>query len=305
MERASAPSCSPAPLPPDTRSVEFDAARLEACKQHVLSRVEQSAVGRTPFRHMFIEGVFPAELYDAIERRMLGYKHGPVLQDRAQDSAEFVNRRYSLAASDDAETRYIRALFSDADVKLALLRRFYLAPTKALEQALTIHDEFEFVYTAAGRFQNIHVDIPPKFLSFVFYLPEAPVSRSEEGRNATILYDKRLVPHYNGRYRANEVCVFAPHFHSYHGFSSTIDRNALVMFYIDRAQQLTWTKRSLADAPPYDALKDAIQAKLAAHPLIEYGRDQRRILKERAECLVNAPQGRVLRNDPGRPASPS
>jgi hypothetical protein len=301
MERASDPPSSGGPPAPDTRSAEFDAARLEGYRRHVLSRIEQSGLGRTPFHHLFIEDVFPIDLYDEIKTHMLRYKYGAPLQDRVQDSPEFVNRRYSLADNHDPETRYIREIFSDAHVKRALLGRFYLEPTKALEEALTIHSEFEFVYTAARRFQNIHVDIPPKFVSFVFYLPDAAVSRSEEERNGTILYDKKLVPHYTARYRANAACVFVPHFYSYHGFASTIDRNALVMFYIDQAEQLIWGKQSLEDEPPFAFLKDAIQAKLTAHPLIEYGRDQERIVEERNQCLVNAPRGRVLRDDQGRP----
>ena len=253
---------------------------------------------------MFIEGVWPAALYDAIQGRMLHHKHGGRLQDRVQDSSQFVNRRYSLAAGGDAEAACIHALFSDAAVKVALLAKFYVEPTVALAESLTIHHEFEFVYTAAGRFQDIHVDIPPKFLSFVFYLPEAPVNARDEELNATILYDRTLAPHHTAKYRANSVCVFAPHFHSYHGFASTIDRNVLVMFYISQAAQSEWAKRS-ADEPPYISLKAAIQDKLTAHPLLEYGRDRGRLLEERDRCLVNAPKGRVMRNDQGPPAPPS
>lgn len=163
------------------------------------------------------------------------------------------------------------------------------------------HEKFEYIYTQARRFQDIHVDIPPKFLSFVFYIPEHNVSDLEEERNATVFYDKNLVEYYGARYKANSLCIFAPHFYSYHGFSSTIERGVLVMFLVNAKALARWNANKSRDVAPFNTLKDAIEAKLTVYPLIEYGRDPARILAEREACLINAPQGRVMRDDQGKP----
>ncbi|MDP9105647.1 MAG: hypothetical protein M3N49_06910 [Candidatus Eremiobacteraeota bacterium] len=274
-------------------SVEHAAAR---CRAHVLSRIEQTAVAQRPFAHAFIEDVFPDDVYDAVHAHMVSLKHSDRVQDRDQDNPAFTNRRYNLFDSTDEVVQCVRAVFSDPDVKHALLRKFYLAPLSELAGAVSIHHEFEYVFTKAGRFQNIHVDIPPKFLSFVFYVPERPAPAAEEGRNGTILYDKSLAPHYGARFRKNSVCIFAPHYYSYHGFSSTIDRDALVMFYVDEAALAEWQhlRRQRDEQPPFDDVLDAIERKLRRFPLIEYGRSEQRLLEERSGCRVNAPQGRVL-----------
>jgi hypothetical protein len=192
-------------------------------------------------------------------------------------------------------------VFSDPEVKLALLRKFYIEPSAELAASLVIHREFEYVFTQAGRFQTIHLDIPPKFLSFVFYIPTEPLAPEDAAANATILYDKTLRPHHSARFEANSVCIFAPHFSSYHGFASTRDRDALVLFYIDPAELERYAAMRDAghdEATPFTGLLDGMERKLRRHPLIEYGRDEARLLRERAACRVNAPNGRVIRQDP-------
>jgi len=90
--------------------------------------------------------------------------------------------------------------------------------------------------------------------------------------------------------------VFAPHFHSYHGFSSTIDREVLVMFYIHPVEQARWLQVRGTDTPPYDAIRNVIEEKLERYPLIEFGQDPLVRKRERAACLINAPRGRIIRN---------
>jgi hypothetical protein len=299
-ERVHAPPLEPAPaalpvMAAPVASAELDAAYLRH-RDHVIARVESAAVGFDPFGHSFVEQIFPDDVYQAFRAHMLRCKHGGELLDRKQDNPEFRNKRFNLVDSTEPIVLHLRRLFSDPVVKLAFLKLLYLDPTPELAAALSIHGEFEYFFTQAGRFQNIHVDIPPKYLSFVFYIPEFPASPEEEERNATVLYDRRLTPHYAARFRPNSVCVFAPHFFSYHGFASTIDRDVLVMFYVDRAEAAGWREltRSIKEAPPFTAILDAIERKLRRHPLIEYGRDEARLQRERAACRINAPQGRVM-----------
>jgi len=136
-------------------------------------------------------------------------------------------------------------------------------------------------------------------MSFVFYIPEHPAAPEEEERNATILYDKSLTPHYKARFRANSVCVFVPHFYSYHGFASTIDRDVLVMFYLNNAYHEKYfrARQQYKEEAPWPALCDTIEEKLRAYPLKEYEGSEERLLAERAACRVNAPLGRVMATD--------
>lgn len=275
---------------------EIDAASV--CRSHVLARIDEAALDVHPFGHVYIEGVFPAGFYAALHGHMRRFKHSDLGSDRHQDNPAFTNRRYSLYESTDEVVEVLRAVFSDTEVKRALLGKFYRAPVDDIADGLTIHEEFEYVFTKAGRFQNIHVDIPPKYLSFVFYMPEHPASPVDELHNGTILYDKSLQPHYPAAFKANSVCIFAPHFSSYHGFSSTIDRDALVMFYVDKASLQEWQqmRQRRSEEPPFGDLLDAIERKVRRFSLIEYAGGEERLRTERSACRVNAPQGRVLRD---------
>jgi hypothetical protein len=268
------------------------------CRSHVLARLGATEVREQPFYHVFIEEIFPADFYTAMRAHMLECKHRETVADRAQDSATFVNRRHSLFASEHDVAADVRAVFTDPEVKLALLRKFYAANCSELVARLVIHEEFEYFFTQAERFQNIHLDIPPKFLSFVFYIPTVPMSAKEVAANATILYDKALQPHRSARFVANSVCIFAPHFYSYHGFATTRSRDAMVLFYVGPGELQRWreVRQNGLDVPPFTGLLDCIEQRLQAYPLIEYARDETKLLRERAACLVNASLGRVLRS---------
>lgn len=271
-----------------------DEVVLAAFKRYVINAIDRTEVGLSPFRHLYIKDILPPALYRAQRVRMFQHKYNSTLLDRPQDSELFVNKRFSLVDSTDIETQYFRSIFSDDKVKIAFLTKFFIDPSPSLARSLCIHDEFEYTYTAAGRFQNIHVDIPPKFLSFVFYFPEFAVDTEAEERNATVLYDRQLNPHYKARYRPNSVAVFAPHFYSYHGFASTIEREVLVMFYVSPAEQKIWQAARGVEAAPFDSIRDVIESKLGRYTLIEYGADPRRRRAERDACRINAPRGRIM-----------
>jgi hypothetical protein len=265
----------------------------------VLARLGAIEVREHPFHHLFIEQIFPPDFYAALRIHMLECKHGEAVADRAQDSAAFVNRRHSLFASEHVVATWVRAVFMDAEVKLGLLRKFYAADCAELAARLVIHEEFEYFFTPAERVQNIHLDIPPKFLSFVFYIPTAPMTAEEAAANATILYDKALQPRRSARFVANSACIFAPHFYSYHGFATTRPRDVMVLFYVDPDELARWrgVRQAGLDVPPFAGLHDCIERKLRLYPVLEYGSGEAKLLRERADCLVNAPQGRVLRPD--------
>jgi len=271
---------------------------FEAIRQHVLLRISEVPVGQFPFYHLYIDKLFPDAYFEALWEQMREFKVPEKMQARTQDNDAFVNRRYPLARSSELTIRQFRAIWEDSEVKLALFKKFYVNPTPAMMNEIEIHKkEFEFVFSEPGRFQNIHVDIPPKYMSFVFYFPKEPLSDEDELKNATVLYDSDLNPVHNARFRKNSVCIFVPHFHSYHGFSTTIERDVLVMFMMNATDQKHWhevLKLKKDRAPDFDATLHLIEQKLARNPLIEYGTDPKDLEAARKACRINAPRGRVM-----------
>ncbi len=261
-------------------------------RAHVLQRIAATRPGTEPFRHLNIEQVLPDAFYEQLRAHMLAVKAGG-----RSDKSKSAPGRVSIMECDDPAVATFRAVFSDPSVIKALVAKFYIDPAAVMESGLTIHDRLEYTFVKAGRFQNIHVDIPPKYLSFVFYIPECTeLTEEEELANATLLYDEKLQPRPCLRFRRNTVCVFAPHFRSYHGYASTRDREALVMFYSNPEELAKWKEVRLAqgDVAPFTAVRDWIEDKLRRHPLIELGRDQELLRREREACRVNGEQGFVL-----------
>lgn len=273
---------------------------ISAYCTYVISRIKEAPVGLQPFGHMYVERILPEDLYTDLAACMQEIKTRGDFDPRNQDNPEFSNRKYSLSRCSNPAAAAVRSIFSDPEVKLALVSKFYSSNIEQLCRLISIHDEeFEFTFTQANRFQNIHIDIPPKYLSFVFYMPRESVHADEAKLNGTVLYDSRLTPHYNSLYQPNSVCVFAPHFYSHHGFSSTIDRDVLVMFYVNRRELQTWRslKRRFGDNQPFSMIRDVIERKLTYYPLIELGSSRDEIVAARSKCLVNAPNGRVIREE--------
>jgi hypothetical protein len=279
---------------PDFRAAGFSEAWYGIFKRHLLERIAQTPEGEKPFRHLYISNVLHDDLYSALLARMIEFRRNQDFQERRQDSALYVNRRRSLAKEEGVEVQYVIRLFSDRDVKRALLAKFYLDASDEFVDSLKIHrQEFEFTFTGPNLKQDVHVDIPAKFLSCVFYFPEVEPTAEEARLNGTVLYDKALRPAVITEYRPNSVGIFAPHFYSYHGFATTINRQALVLFYNNDRRRFGWLVAKLTDRPPFKSLKSGIASKLAKHPLIEYGADRQVVEQEMSQCLVNAPQGRV------------
>ncbi|MFQ6547516.1 hypothetical protein AADZ90_006125 [Aestuariibius sp. 2305UL40-4] len=273
---------------------EQDREDLKRIKSHVLARLEEVPVGTDPFYHMWVDRLFPDDFYEELLNHMLEHKDEKKMQPRLQDNPEFANRRFNLVGNDHPTVRKFHAVWSDPEVMLACFRNFYSGGAEELSQSARIHNEFEYVYCQPGRFQNIHVDIPAKVLSFVFYLPSFEVSEDDEKKNATILYDKNLDPCYAARFRRNSVCIFAPHFYSYHGFSSTIERDALVMFLVEPQEIDRWKRLRDHETAPFEGILQAIDEKLERFTLAEYGDDPDRRKAEREASRINAPKGRVL-----------
>ena len=275
---------------------------IQEVKHHVLNRVDSTVLGTLPYYHLFMKDIFPAGFYESLRTLAHEIEHSAQLQPRFQDNPAYTNSRFNLVGHPSETIRVIEEVFSDTEIKIALLSPFYLSATESLADCLRVHDEFELTFTQPDRFQRIHVDIPPKYISMVFYLPNKGLTHDEKISNATVLYDKALHPTFVAEYSANSLFAFAPHFYSYHGFSTTIARPAMVLFYVNRLELKTWNEnvRAGRDKPPFGFIKDSIARKLEQHPLREYGDDVRRIIDERERCRINAPLGRVLREEDRR-----
>lgn len=272
-------------------------------KGHLLQQIASHSVTQAPFFHCFIEDIFPSSFYELLINYKQAIKAAGIFQSRHQDGSTYTNQRFRLFSTRHAAAWLLKTTFSDRDVSRALLEKFYISPD-TLTPRLTIHREFEFVFFCRqDLFQDIHIDIAPKVLSFVFYLPSERVDETQARANATVLYDKQLKPSGAARYQPNSACIFAPHFYSYHGFSTTIERDVLVMFYVDRRELMRWEAFSkLApihklDRPPYTMVKQAIRRKLRRFPLKEYGDDSNKLEQEMRQCLVNRPLGRAMNAD--------
>lgn len=265
--------------------------KYEEYKNHVFNTINNSSVDFDPFGHLYIENIFPQELYNIVKDKAYYYKYNKNLKARTQDNKNFVNKKYNLFEDQDIETQYIRNIFSSPEIKNLILNKFFMNVSENLVNDIEIHKEFEYTFTEKNKFQNIHVDIPPKFLSFVFYFPEKELDDNTQKLNSTILYDKNLKPFYKAKFKDNSVCIFAPHLYSYHGFNTTIDRAALVMFYINKSFY-NFHDEQMKKKSSIETFKNVIVEKLKKYSLIEY--KNLNMNQEYDQCKINAPEGRVL-----------
>lgn len=268
------------------------------CKEYVLKKLNDSEVIKEPFRHTYVENILPEEFYQELKEFASDCKKSTKVKTRFQDSSLYQNSKYNFIDENIKVIDIFRKVFSDNDVKEALLKKFFLVNIQNLAKELELHhDEFEFTFTEPNRFQNIHLDIPPKYLSLVFYIPNDDLTEEEELQNATIFYDKDMKPYYNAKYKNNSVGVFAQNFNSYHGNSTTVDRTAIVMFYVNKSELDDWNRDKVHDVEPYELFKDYTQKKLEKNPMIEYEGNIEKVINARKECKINAPRGRYILNN--------
>ena len=275
---------------------------FETEKEITLNAIKNSLVLTEPFNHVFIENILSSELYSKLVERCKNFKNPEMIQIRNQDSNKFLNHRYNFTNSKDDIVLLFKQIFRDKDIKMELFSKFFINPGTFIDNIKIHEKEFEVVFTEKDKFQNIHVDIPSKFVSLVFYLPEIAsesLTDDEMEKNSTVLYDETMKPYYSAKYKSNSVCVFAPHFYSYHGFSTTIERSAIVLFYIhekllnehdNKIAEVDRTKRKEKD---FETFKNNIFEKLKKFELIEYkNKNLEEIMKR---CKINAPNGRILK----------
>lgn len=264
--------------------------------KYILNKIESSSVGKEPFYHLYIENIFPDDFYNKLKNKCLNPNK---IETREQDNKNFINSRFNFTnyIHKDPILSKLNTIFENYDIKKSLLSKFYINPNFYSE--IEIHkDEFEFVYTDKNKFQNIHTDIPSKFLSFVFYFPKDDniISEDDQYNNGTIMYDNNMTPFKNAKYKPNSVCIFAQSFHSYHGFNTTIERTALVMFYINKELHEKYEKSInmvyQSKENRIRAFKTNILHKLTYYPLLEY--QNLSLENEFENCKINQEKGRII-----------
>lgn len=263
---------------------------------HILKSIGNSKIIEYPFYHLYIENIFSDEFYERLKEKC---NNPEKIDTRFQDNKNFTNSRFSITNSKDPILKNVENIFENEQIKLSLSSKFFEFPESVVKNISLHKDEFEFVYTSENKFQNIHTDIPSKFLSLVFYFPDDSVNISEQDElnNGTILYNRNLEPIKSARYKKNSVCVFAPSFHSYHGFHTTIKRTALVMFYINYDLHKTYEKNInwgiQATENRIKMFKFNIFNKLQSYPLIEY--KTLSLTDEFKNCKINGERGRIMK----------
>lgn len=256
--------------------------------EHFVAKIHSAKIITHPFFHMYIEDFFPIELYTDIKNKIFAEKNNNKFsQTRTQDNPKYINSKFSIF--NNANYKIVYDIFDHPEIKNGLLHKFYNGIDHDIFKNIHIHhNEFEFVHTNAGCFQNIHIDVPFKLLSMVMYFPEnEQLTPLQELQNATILYNKNMQPIYSAKYKPNSLVVFAPHYYSYHGFNTTIERMGLVCFY----KNDEWN----VDNNNNDKIKTAIYSKIKKTKLIEYDECEEKIQREWRECKINAPMGRVIK----------
>ena len=261
-------------------------------KQYTLDKINNSLTIEQPFYHIFIQDILHNDLYVLLKDKNEYYKQ--FTSNRLQDNKSFVNNKYSIIDSNDLVLQTFHKLFSDKEIIKSIFNKFFINTLDFLNKISVYDYECEFVYTDANKFQSIHVDIPSKFVSMVFYFPDSVLSDEEQLKNGTVLYDDDIIPVYNSRYLPNSVCIFAPHLYSYHGFHTTIERNSLVLFYVHE----DLIKDNLKAAPKTKSnieiidFKKSVVDKLKKYRLIEY-RDKN-LDEESKKSKINYNKGRVV-----------
>lgn len=178
--------------------------------------------------------------------------------------------------SDEQNFDRVENIFEDEKIKLSLFSKFFDFPEYVVKNISLCKNENEL-------FQNIHTEIPSKFLNFIFYL-------DDEQDDGIILYDRNLEPVKSYHYKKNSVFVFAPSLHSYHISKRT------TMFYINNDLHTKYEKNVNSGLQTKQnrikMFKFNIFNKLQSFPLIEY--KTLSLIEEFKNCKINEERGKII-----------
>ena len=274
-------------------SLGLSRSRRALYKAHLLAAIDASSMNVEPFWNLEVHDMLHPELFAQLDdvRRKRRRGRGATMRREYDDVGM---TRYSFLRAPEPSVRHLRLLFQDEDVKRAILKRFFVTVPQTLLDDIAIWDEaFEFTFSPPGKIQDMHIDWPTKFVSIVIYFPEAELSETEQLANATMVYDRHLVSQPRARFAANRGMMFAPHFESYHGFSTTRDRDALLIFLLNTRIMAAWETAAIeAEGPPFPRFMDIVQRKMEEYPMREFP-SLADVEASRERSKVNMSLGRV------------
>lgn len=228
----------------------------EEIKIHVINKINNATLNKYPYYNIYIDNIFPNYFYEAIKQKSIEKNKG-------------VN--YKLSNDNSEEILIIKKIFNDSDIKKSLLNYFYSDITFVND--LTIYNDFQFVYSKKNTKHEIHVDMPYKLLSIIFYLPSDDITENEKKKSGTMFYSDELEICGINKFEHNTVTIFAPHSRSYHGFDISVDcRCSMILFLTDieienQYQIITANKN---DSFEINYVKNIIFNKINKYPLLEY-----------------------------------
>lgn len=278
------------------------AAEAPAIAAHVAEAIRSAPLAREPFHHLVVEPFFPpaflARLIAAAGRAKGSRRLHARREPDGKGGQVVVSERARLLEDPGRTAAILRAVFLDEAVKRAAVERFFERPSEGFLGRIRLQREFDLVFTPGARRLSVHTDLPGKVISVVVALPAEAPSPEAEAMNGTVLYDASLAAVARAPYRANAACLFAPHLESYHGFASIGPRDVFVTFYEDPVWMARWHALQGREAPPFDAYKDLVAARLAEEPLKEIGGGAEAIARHRARSAIDGPMGRVSGSGP-------
>ncbi len=233
---ASNPVSLPTSAPPGDAHRE-DAASLERrLRDHLIDAIERTPLETEPFPHIFIEGCFPADIYEALLAELPAddFYEPLIHKDSVRDDGTSPRIQASLSEERmpflpagrqrDLWTAVTRAT-QDEDVKLALLRK--LEPgirerhSKPLE-AIEAYSRPALNRDVSGYKILPHPDTKAKIMSGLIYFPRGDAQR---GLGTSLYVPIRRLPGFKPRFllaktapfQANSGLVFAVTKRSFHG----------------------------------------------------------------------------------------
>jgi hypothetical protein len=279
-------------------NIGLSRSRRDLYKAHLLNVLASTETNVEPFWTLEVGDVLHPELYAALDNVRRKRRGTQSVTTREEYSTDKMAVRYSFARAPEKPVRHVRALFSDDDVKRAILERFFTTVDGRLLDEVCIWDHaFEFTFSPPGKAQHTHVDWPTKFVSLIIYFPDEVLGTDEQLANATMFYDRDLVAQPIARFAPNRAAMFAAHFESYHGFSTTRDRDALVVFYLNTRVMDAWRNGDAEAAEPtVEAFKDAVQRKMTEYPLREFPTSAD-VQASRERSLIDTAYGQITPAD--------
>lgn len=217
---------------------------FSAAKRQVVERLKQTAIQPSPFPHVYVEDIFPAEFYAAIQHHRLPDEAYRRLSDTGRVSGDAYKTQLCLmhddvSAAADAGRAFWRDFFATFDDRAfaavwlelfgPIIRERLLDDFPDIGDGMRMRGEFLLMRDLPTYALGPHTNSPSKIVSVLFYLP-ADDSHAELGTSLYLPRDPGFVcrggPHHpfagfnrvdTMPYRPNTLFAFPKTKRSFHG----------------------------------------------------------------------------------------